>query len=275
MKLLILGAGGMLGRDLTTTAERSGHSVTALTRAEVDVTSAPAVEEAVLTAGPDWVANCAAYTRVDDAESEPDEAMRLNGEAAGVVAGAAETAGATVLYPSTDYVFDGSKRDGYLESDPVGPLSAYGRSKLAGERASAGHLVVRTSWLFGTGGGNFVETMLGLADRRDELRVVDDQFGAPTFTAHLAGGLVELMENDARGVRHLTAEGSCSWRQFAMAIFERTGASVRVLGCTTEEFGAPAPRPRHSRLASEHPDTPPLPHWTAGLDAYLAAREPA
>ncbi len=192
-----------------------------------------------------------------------------------MVAQAAEAAGATVLYPSTDYVFDGSKLDGYLESDPVGPLSAYGRSKLEGERASAGHLVVRTSWLFGVGGRNFVETMLGLAERRDELKVVDDQLGAPTFTAHLAGGLVELMEADARGVRHLTAAGSCSWREFAEAIFERSGASVRVEGCTTEEFGAPAPRPRRSVLASEHPDTPPLPHWTEGLDAYLAARVPA
>lgn len=275
MKLLVLGAGGMLGRDVATAAERAGHSVTALTRAELDVTAASAVEQAMRATGPDWVANCAAYTRVDDAESEPDEAMRLNGEAAGVVARAATAAGATVLYPSTDYVFDGAKGSGYLESDPVGPLSSYGRSKLAGEQASAGHLVVRTSWLFGAGGRNFVETMLALADRRDELRVVDDQVGAPTFTGHLAGGLVELMESDVRGVRHLTASGSCSWREFATAIFERTGATVRVRGCTTEEFGAPAPRPRHSELASEHADIPRLPHWTEGLDAYLAARVPA
>jgi dTDP-4-dehydrorhamnose reductase len=265
----------MLGRDLVVAAERGGHEVSGLTRAELDITDAAAVEAAARDAAPDWVANCAAYTRVDDAEAEVDEALRINGDGAGAVARAAEAAGATVLLPSTDYVFDGQKSEGYVESDPVAPLSSYGRSKLAGERACEGHLVVRTSWLFGLGGRNFVETMLGLAERRDSLRVVDDQVGGPTFTAHLAGGLVRLMEADARGVRHLTAAGSCSWREFAQAIFERSGASVRVEGCTSEEFGAPAPRPRNSVLRSEHGDTPPLPHWREGLDAYLAARVPA
>jgi len=265
----------MLGRDLVLAGERAGHDVTGLAHRDLDVTDARAVEEALRSAGPEWVANCAAFTRVDDAEAEADEAMRVNGEAADAVASAAEAVGATVLLPSTDYVFDGEKAEAYVESDPVAPLSSYGRSKLAGERASEGHLVVRTSWLFGLGGPNFVETMLGLAERRDRLRVVADQVGAPTFTAHLAGGLVELMERDARGVRHLTADGSCSWCEFATAIFTRSGVSVRVESCTTDEFGAPAPRPRHSVLTSEHPDTPRLPHWSAGLDAYLAARVPA
>ena len=271
----MLGAGGMLGRDLVVAGEQAGHEVTGLTRAEVDVTDVAAVERAVERSAPEWVANCAAFTRVDDAEAEAEEALRINGDGAGVVARAAEAAGATVLFPSTDYVFDGEKEDGYVESDPVAPLSSYGRSKLAGEQASEGHLVVRTSWLFGVGGRNFVETMLGLAERRDQLKVVEDQVGAPTFTAHLAEGLVRLMEAGARGTRHLTAAGSCSWREFAEAIFERSGAAVRVEGCTTEEFGAPAPRPRHSVLRSEHADTPRLPHWSEGLDAYLAARVPA
>ena len=265
----------MLGRDLVVAGERAGHDVSALTHSEVDITDAEAVERALSQAAPEWVANCAAFTRVDDAETEAEEAMRINGEGAGVVARAAHSAGATVLLPSTDYVFDGEKAGGYVEADPTGPLSSYGRSKLAGEEASEGHLVVRTSWLFGSGGRNFVETMLGLAERRDELKVVEDQVGAPTFTAHLAGGLVTLMESGARGTRHLTASGSCSWREFAEAIFERSGARVRVQGCTTEEFGAPAPRPRHSVLRSEHADTPRLPHWSEGLDAYLAARVPA
>ncbi len=271
----MLGAGGMLGRDLVGAVERSGHEVRALAHAELDVTDAAAVEAAVQDSRPRWVANCAAYTRVDDAEAEPGEALRVNGEAAAIVAHAARAAGATALYPSTDYVFDGTKQSDYLESDPVAPLSSYGRSKLAGERASQGHLVVRSSWLFGAGGRNFVETMLGLAARRDELRVVEDQVGSPTFTPHLAEGLVQLMEADARGVRHLTAGGSCSWRDFAREIFARTGAAVRLDGCSTEEFGAPAPRPGRSVLASEHADTPKLPHWTEGLDAYLAARVPA
>jgi dTDP-4-dehydrorhamnose reductase len=275
MRLLVLGAGGMLGRDLVVAGERAGHEVTGFTRAEVDVTDSATVERAVERAAPEWVANCAAFTRVDDAEAEAAEALRINGDGAGVVARAATAAGATVLFPSTDYVFDGEKEDGYVESDPVAPLSSYGRSKLAGEQACEGHLVVRTSWLFGVGGRNFVETMLGLAERRDTLRVVEDQVGAPTFTAHLADGLVQLMEAGARGTRHLTAAGSCSWREFAEAIFERSGAGVRVEGCTTEDFGSLAPRPRHSVLHSEHAETPHLPHWSEGLDAYLATRVPA
>lgn len=275
MRLLVLGAGGMLGRDLVRAAERAGHEVSALGHAELDVTNAAAVEAAVQDSRPRWVANCAAYTRVDDAEDEAEEALRVNGEAAAVVARAARAAGATALYPSTDYVFDGTKESDYLESDRVAPLSSYGRSKLAGERASEGHLVVRASWLFGVGGPNFVETMLGLAARRDELRVVDDQVGSPTFTAHLAEGLLRLMESDARGVRHLSAGGSCSWLEFAREIFAQTGAAVRVEGCRSEDFGARAPRPRRSVLGTEHADTPTLPHWTEGLDAYLAARVPA
>ena len=271
----MLGAGGMLGRHLVAAAQRSGHEVRALGRAELDVTDAGAVDAAVRRSRPRWVANCAAYTRVDDAEAEPQEALRVNGEAAGFVARAAQAAGATALYPSTDYVFDGTREGDYVESDPVAPLSSYGRSKLAGERASAGHLVVRSSWLFGTGGRNFVETMIGLASHRDELRVVDDQIGSPTFTAHLARGLLSLMEAEVRGVRHVSAAGACSWRDFAREIFARSGASVRVEGCSTEDFGAPAPRPRRSVLGTEHPDTPQLPHWSDGLDAYLAARVPA
>ncbi len=271
----MLGAGGMLGRAMVGAAERSRHEVSALGYAELDVTDPSAVEAAVKRSRPQWVANCAAYTSVDDAEAEVGEALRVNGEAAGVVARAARAAGATALYPSTDYVFEGTKESAYVESDSPAPLSSYGRSKLAGERASEGHLVVRTSWLFGVGGRNFVETMLGRAARGEELRVVDDQVGSPTFASHLADGLLRLMESQARGIRHLSAGGSCSWRDFAQEIFVRTGAPVRVGGCSTEELGAPAPRPRRSVLGTEHADTPKLPHWTEGLDAYLAARVPA
>ena len=168
------------------------------------------------------------------------------------------------------------KLDGYLESDPVAPLSAYGRSKLAGERASAGHLVVRTSWLFGVGGRNFVETMLALAERRDELAVVDDQVGAPTFTAHLAGGLVELME--ARRSRRAPPDRRglvlvARVRRGDLRAHRRRPCACRA---SPPKTSAPPRRGRGAReLASEHPDTPALPHWTEGLDAYLAARVPA
>jgi dTDP-4-dehydrorhamnose reductase len=172
---------------------------------------------------------------------------------------------------SSDYVFDGAKREPYVESDPVNPLSSYGRSKLAGERATAEanprHLIARSSWLFGVGGPNFVETMLGLGP---EVRVVDDQVGSPTFTGHLAEALVELASGTDYGVHHLAASGSCSWFEFAREIFARAGSDTHVEPCTTAEFPRPAPRPAYSVLESERGHR--LPSWQDGLDAYLGVR---
>jgi dTDP-4-dehydrorhamnose reductase len=184
------------------------------------------------------------------------------------------------VYPSTDYVFDGAKRTPYVESDPVAPQSAYGRSKLAGEQAVAAanerHFIVRTSWLFGTHGKNFVDTMLAVARDRDELRVVDDQVGRPTYTAHLADALVELARGEAYGIHHVAGGGEpCSWFEFARAIFQEAGVDVRVAPCTTEEFPRPAPRPAYSVLDSERPDPVSLPDWRTGLSAYLAGRSVA
>jgi dTDP-4-dehydrorhamnose reductase len=250
----------MLGQDV---ARLSG--AVALPRAELDVTDRAAVREAI---GPDdLVFNCAAWTDVDRAEAHEEEAMRINGEGARNVA---EAAGA-VVYVSTDYVFDGRKGEPYMESDPVGPLSVYGLSKLEGERATAEvnprHFIVRSSWLFGTGGRNFVKTMLRLGP---EVRVVDDQVGCPTFTGHLAEALVRLAATEDYGVHHMAASGSCSWFEFAREIFARAGVDTRVSPCTTEEFPRPAPRPAYSVLESERGHR--LPHWRDGLDAYLGAR---
>jgi dTDP-4-dehydrorhamnose reductase len=250
----------MLGQDV---ARLSGG--VALPRAELDVTDRAAVRDAI---GPDdLVFNCAAWTDVDGAEDHEDEATRVNGEGARNVA---EAAG-TVVYVSTDYVFDGWKREPYLESDPVGPLSAYGRSKLAGERATAAanprHFVVRSSWLFGTGGRNFVETMLGLGS---EARVVDDQVGCPTFTGHLAEGLLRLAAGEDYGLHHMAASGSCSWFEFAREIFARAGSDTRVSPSSTADFPRPARRPAYSVLGSERGHS--LPHWRDGLDAYLGVR---
>jgi dTDP-4-dehydrorhamnose reductase len=176
-----------------------------------------------------------------------------------------------VLYVSTDYVFDGTKREPYVESDPVNPQSAYGRTKLAGERVTAEanprHYIVRTSWLFGPGGKNFVETMLGLGP---EVRVVDDQVGSPTFTGHLADALARLARTEDYGVHHLTASGSCSWFEFAREIFARAGSDTRAKPCTTADFPRPAPRPAYSVLGSERGHR--LPSWQEGLDAYLGVR---
>lgn len=270
MTVLILGAGGMLGRDV---ARLAGDDAVALTRDQLDVTDAGAVASAVAEARPDVVINCAAYTDVDGAEAEPERAQLVNGEAAGVVAAAAPR----VVHVSTDYVFDGSKTEPYLESDPVGPIGGYGRSKLAGERAVAAanpnHVIARTAWLFGVHGKNFVDTMLRVGAERGAAKVVDDQIGCPTYTGHLAAALLELAASEHTGVFHLAGGGRCSWYEFAGAIFERAGLAVDLEPCTTEEFPRPAPRPAWSVLGSERPEAPRLPAWEEGLDAYLAERE--
>jgi dTDP-4-dehydrorhamnose reductase len=195
----------------------------------------------------------------------------VNEQGARNVAEAAER----VLYVSTDYVFDGAKGEPYVESDSPAPLQEYGRSKLAGERVTADanpdHLVVRSSWLFGAGGKNFVETILGLAAERDELRVVDDQVGCPTFTGHLAEALVTLAAGGERGVLHAAGAGSCSWFEFAQEIVARTGVDCLVEPCSTDEFPRPARRPTYSVLASGR-GSPALPAWQDGLDAYLGVR---
>ena len=276
MKVTVFGARGMLGRDVARSAEAAGHELMALGREDVDVVDSAAVHAALREARPDVVVNCAAYTDVDGAESEEAAAMRVNGEGARNVAAGAAAAGAGVIFPSTDYVFDGRKGKPYVESDPVAPLSAYGRSKLAGEEATAEanprHQIVRTQWLFGLGGHNFVETMLSLGAERDELTVVDDQVGCPTYTGDLAAALVGLASREGRGVNHVAAGGECSWNEFAREIFEQAGVSCRVLAGTTEELGRPAPRPAHAVLRSNRSGAPILPHWRSGLDRYLLER---
>jgi dTDP-4-dehydrorhamnose reductase len=274
VKLLVTGAGGMLGSRF------AGRDVIPMARAELDVTDAGAVRQAFEKLRPAAVINCAAWTDVDGAEADEAGATLLNGEAAGIVAAAAATVGAAVVQPSTDYVFDGTKRTPYVESDPVAPQSAYGRSKLAGERAVAEanerHFIVRTSWLFGSGGGNFVETMLRLGRELGEVVVVRDQVGCPTYTAHLAEALVELAGGEAYGIHHVAGGGEpCSWFDFARAIFEEAGVDVRVSPCTTEEFPRPAQRPAYSVLESERPDAPRLPGWRSGLSAHLSERSVA
>jgi dTDP-4-dehydrorhamnose reductase len=274
MRLLLTGAAGMLGRDVTAAAERAGHDVTPLSRRELDIRDAAAVDAAIAAARPDAVINCAAWTDVDGAEAHEDEATTLNGAAAGHVAAAAQRAGAFTVQLSTDYVFDGTATTPYVESTPTAPGSAYGRSKLAGEQAVArfapdDHAIVRTAWLFGAHGRNFVATMRRLAGERDELTVVDDQVGCPTFSGHLAGALVTIAEQRLGGLRHVAGSGECSWYDLAAATFDATGASVALRRGRSADLDRPAPRPAYSVLRSERPETPVLPSWRDGLHAYL------
>ena len=265
----------MLGQAVVRTAG-VGHEVVALGRDELDVSDVDAVRRRLEDERPDAVVHCAAYTDVDGAEGDLRAAMAGNAEHPRTVAEAAEAVGATMVYPSSDYVFDGHKGQPYVESDTARPQSVYGQSKLAGEHEVAGtsprHLVVRSSWLFGPGGRNFVDTMLGLAVEHGEVAVVSDQVGCPTYTGHLAEGIVELLEDGSSGLRHLAASGRCSWHELALETFRRCDVHCVVREATTAELGRPAPRPPLSVLVSERSDAVVLPSWEDGLGAYLAER---
>jgi dTDP-4-dehydrorhamnose reductase len=284
MRLLVTGGAGMLGQAVAAAATRLGHDVVALSRAELDVTDAGHVRRVVAAAEPRAVVNCAAWTDVDGAETAEAAATAINGEGAGNVARAAAETGARIVHVSTDYVFDGVREhaaDGtgepWIESDAVNPIGAYGRSKLAGEEqvaaATPEHAIVRTAWLFGAGGRNFVDTMLALGDERDEVSVVTDQVGSPTWTAHLAEALVELAERRGDvGILHAAGAGACSWYELAVEVFDRAGVRCRVLPTTSDRFPRPARRPAYSVLGTERDDAPVLPAWQDGVAAYLTEK---
>jgi dTDP-4-dehydrorhamnose reductase len=265
-RVLITGAGGQLGAALAETF--SGDAVTALGRAQWDVVLPPPAGLPV----PDLVLHAAAWTDVDGAEADPQGAAAVN---VGGVVHAAELGAPLVVY-STDYVFDGSKRTPYLESDAPSPRTVYGTSKLHGEAAAGEQAwVVRSSWLFGPTGHNFVRTMLRLAAERDEVAVVDDQRGCPTYVGHLAAATKELVDGDAPyGVWHLAADGDCTWADLAEAVFAEAGVACSVRRVTTADLGRPAPRPAYSVLRSERDGAPRLPHWRDGLRECLARLAP-
>ncbi|HXV56532.1 MAG TPA: dTDP-4-dehydrorhamnose reductase [Gaiellaceae bacterium] len=254
--VLITGAGGQLGAAL----REAFPQADARGRGELDVT-AP-VE---LPYVPSLVLHAAAWTDVDGAEADKAGALRANVDGTrNVVA-----LGAPVVYFSSDYVFDGSKREPYVESDEPGPLGAYGRSKLLGEREVREGWIVRSSWLFGWTGHNFLRTMLRLGAERDEVRVVADQRGCPTYVGHLAGAARRLLGLPG-GIWHVAAAGEATWAEFAEAIFAEAGLDCRVVPISTEELGRPAPRPAYSVLRSEREGAPELPHWRVGLRECLA-----
>jgi dTDP-4-dehydrorhamnose reductase len=280
---LVTGAGGMLGRELVAVLAARGAAVAAPRRAELDITDPAAVAAAV--AGRDLVVNAAAWTDVDGAETAEDAATAVNGTAVAGLAAACARAGAALVHVSTDYVFPGTAERPYAEDAPTAPINAYGRSKLAGERAIQAVLpergfVVRTAWLYGAGGPNFVATMLRLARERDTVDVVDDQLGQPTWSYALADRLVALGQAALAGaapagVYHGTASGQTTWYGLAREVFARAGLDPdRVRPTTSERFVRPAKRPAYSVLGHGRwaaAGLPPMAGWREMLAAALAA----
>jgi dTDP-4-dehydrorhamnose reductase len=270
VRVLVTGAAGMLGRELT--AHLAGrHEVTAVDL-DVDVTDPATVRACVRHHRPEAIFHLAAWTDVDGAEQREPEAARVNAEGAGIVAAAAAEAGAALVLPSTDYVFDGAGGP-YDEDAAPAPLGAYGRTKLAGERAAltahpGGTRVARTAWLYGAGGRNFVDTMRRLGGERDEVAVVDDQEGSPTWTRDLAPALEALLGLPP-GVYHAAGGGSVTWAGLARAVFEEAGIACRVRPITTAELARPAPRPARSALRATRPGAPRLRPWREALHDYI------
>lgn len=282
MKILVTGAGGQLGRELCDRLAQTEHEFVPFTRADADLSQADRVRVAIAAHKADWVINCAAYTAVDKAESDADAAFAVNRDAARAVAETVAAYGGRLLHISTDFVFDGTQSHPYREDDAPNPIGIYARSKWAGEQAVRAALpdalIVRTAWVHGAHGHNFVKTMLRLAAERDELRVVDDQIGSPSWTGDIAEALIELIERDAQGCYHFTNEGVASWYDFAVAIL----AEARVLGfpvqasqvtpIPTTAYPTPARRPAYSVLDKQKIRAAlarPIPHWREALVAML------
>jgi dTDP-4-dehydrorhamnose reductase len=275
MRVLVTGAGGQLGHDLLEAF--ACDEVVGLAHCDLDVTSEPAVVAAVRDHAPDLVVHAAAFTKVDACETAPEVAWRVNTLGSWWVARACALAEAVMVYVSSDYVFDGRLGRPYTEFDAVSPLSAYGRSKEAGERlvrqTLAAHYIVRTSWIQGTHGANFTKTMLRLGRERGAVSVVDDQTGSPTFAFDLAPAIRRLAVTGRYGTYHLTNAGHCTWLALARAVFEEAGMDVVCTPTDTTAFGAPAPRPPFSvldNLTARLVGLDPLPPWRASLKRLIA-----
>jgi dTDP-4-dehydrorhamnose reductase len=274
---LITGAGGMVGRDLTDALASRDETVVALKHSDLDITDARLVNECVAEHRPSIIVNCAAYTAVDKAEAEEAAANAINGSSVELLSRAANEVNALLVQISTDFVFDGAKREPYDVTDPTAPLSAYGRSKLLGEVAAQHaekRLIVRTSWLFGVHGHNFVEAIRNQIRKGvDTLKVVNDQHGRPTYTPHLASAIIRLAMQGATGIVHYADEDACTWFDFTSAIAE--GSNVTLKPVSTDEFPRPATRPaysvlsteRYERLTGVRPES-----WREGLREYLSLR---
>ena len=276
MRILVTGASGQLGYDVERELERRGIEHLGTSSRELDITDRAAVEHLMQSYRPDAVVHCAAYTKVDLAEDEPERCWAVNADGTRNMAAACRKTGAKLLYISTDYVFPGTGERSYETGDPTGPVNTYGRSKLAGELAVQSllekYFIVRISWVFGKNGNNFVKTMLRLAETKADLSVVCDQIGSPTYTADLAPLLCDMVQTERYGVYHATNEGTCAWSEFAEAIFELAGRQVVVHPIPTSAYPTRAVRPLNSRMSKERlrdNGFQELPEWKNALARYL------
>lgn len=271
-KILVTGAKGMLGHDLCPTLEDAGFETVETDVDNLDITDLKQVEEVLNAEKPDAVVHCAAYTNVNKAEEEKDLAIKINGEGTENLAKVCAKLDIPIVYISTDYVFDGTKKEAYLPYDKTNPINAYGLSKLKGEEAVQKHCtkyyITRTSWLYGLHGKNFVETMISLADK-PELKVVDDQVGCPTWTQELSNGITTLLSEEAPyGIYHVCGTGHTSWHGFAKEIFELAGLNVNLVPCKSDEFPSPAKRPANSIMYNDNICRT----WKAALKDYMKLR---
>jgi dTDP-4-dehydrorhamnose reductase len=275
-KVLVTGAKGQLGQDVVLNLTEAGYEVHGFGHAELDITNMAQVQQILNDVQPDVVVHAAAYTKVDQAESDQEAAYAVNAIGTRNMAVVSEALGAKLVYISTDYVFNGEEERPYTEFDQASPLGVYGKSKYAGEvfvrDFHSKFFILRTSWVFGAHGGNFVKTMLKLAESHPELKVVNDQRGCPTYTVDLAAVIRNVIETSNYGTYHVSNSGECSWYEFAKTIFELSGKKVKVEPVTTAEFPRPAPRPKNSvfdHLMLRLNGFGELPNWRNALERFL------
>ncbi|WP_047986106.1 dTDP-4-dehydrorhamnose reductase [Ornithinibacillus californiensis] len=275
-KVLVTGAKGQLGMDLVSALNQADYRVYGIGKRQLDVTDFEQIMSQVSKIKPDIIIHCAAYTNVNQAEQHKDTAFLINGIGTRNIAIAAESIEAKLIYISTDYVFDGADNEPYHEFSQVNPLNVYGQSKLAGEQFvrdfHSKYYIIRTSWVFGVNGENFIKKMLHLSEQNTELTVVNDQTGCPTYTVDLARAIMQIMETNRYGIYHVSNSGSCTWYELTLELFRLTNTSVKLIPCMTEEFPSPAKRPiysvfDHMALRLNGFDT--LPHWKDALDRFV------
>lgn len=276
MRVLVTGVKGQLGYDVVKELEKRGHQPIGVDREEMDLMDKKAIRDVIMKLCPEAIIHCAAYTAVDKAEEEVEVCYQVNAEATKVIAECAKELDITLVYISTDYVFDGTKEGEYVETDSPNPINVYGASKLLGEQyvqqLLEKYYIVRISWVFGENGNNFIKTMRRLGSERDELNIIDDQIGSPTYTADLAPLLVDMMETNKYGIYHVTNEGTCSWYEFANEIFKKSRIEVKTSPITTNQYPTVAKRPMNSRMSKEKlikKDFNMLPSWNSALERYI------